>query len=52
MIGVVIEGLSVIIEMEGRAPRSRTVSATSLKPLYVRPADLRHPIEDEFAQVA
>ena len=52
VVEVVIEGLSVVIEMEGRTPRSRTVSTTSLKPFYVRPADLRHPMEDEFAQMA
>ena len=52
VMGVVLEGLSVVIEMEGRATRSRTVSTASLKPFYTRPSDLRHPMEDEFAQLA
>ena len=47
-----IEGLSVVIEMEGRTMRSRTVFSASLKPFYTRPSDLRHPTEDEFAQMA
>ena len=49
---MVIEGLSVVIEMEGRMTRSRTVSAALLKPFYTRPFDLRYPMEDEFAQMA
>ena len=52
VMGVVLEGLSVVIEMEGRATRSRTVSTASLKPFYTRPSDLRHPMEDKFAQLA
>ena len=52
VVEVVLEGLSVVIEMEGRAVRSRTVSTASLKPFYTRPSDLRHPMEDEFAQLA
>ena len=51
VVEVVIEGLSVVIEMEGRTTRSRAASAASLKPFYMRPSDLRHPIEDEFAQM-
>ena len=47
-----IEGLSVILEVEGRTTRSRTVSDASLKPFYTRPSDLRHAMEDQFAQVA
>ena len=49
---LVVEGLSVVIEMEGRTTPSRTVSAASLKPFYTRPSDLRQPREDEFAQIA
>ena len=52
VVEVVIEGLSVVIEMEGRTTRSRTVSAASLKPFYTRPSDLGHPMENEFAQMA
>lgn len=46
-----IEGLSVVTEMGGRATRSRTVSTASLKPFYTRPSDLRHPMEYGFAQM-
>ena len=52
VVDVVFEGLSVVIEMEGRATCSRTASTASLKPFYPRPSDFRHPMEDEFAQVA
>ena len=46
------KGLSAVIEMEGRKKRSRTVSGASLIPFYRRSSDLRHPIGDEFAQIA
>ena len=37
----------------GRASgRARTAYTASLKPFYTRPSDLRHPMEDEFAQLA
>ena len=36
----------------GEKKRSRTVSVASLKPFYRRSSDLRHPIGDEFAQIA
>ena len=49
VVEVVMEELSAVIEMEGRAKRSRTVSTASLKPFYTRPSDLRHPMEDEVA---
>ena len=52
VVDVVFEGLSFVIEMEGRATRSRTVSTASLKPFYPTPSDLRRPMKDEFAQVA
>ena len=52
VVEVVVEGLSVVIEMEGRATRSRTVSAALLRPFYTRRSDLRHPMEDKFAQRA
>ena len=41
VVDVVIEGLSAVIEMGGRAKRSRTVSIASLKPFYTQPSDLR-----------
>ena len=47
-----IEGRSVVIEMEGRTTRSRTVSAASLYPFYMWLCDLRHSKEDEFAFMA
>ena len=49
---VVFKGLSAVIEMNGRRKRSRTVSVASLKPFHRRSSDLRHPIGDEFAQIA
>ena len=49
---VVFKSLSAVIEMEGRKKRIRTVSVASLKPFYRRPSNLRHPIGDEFAQIA
>lgn len=49
---VLFEGLSVDIEMDSRATRYRTAYTASLKPFYTGPSDLRHPMEDEFAQVA
>ena len=52
MTNVVFKGLSAVIKMEGRKKRSRMVSVASLKPLYRRSSDLRHPIGDEFAQIA
>ena len=52
VVEVLIEGLNAVMEMEGRAKRSRTVSTASLKPFYTRPSNLRHPMEDEFAQMA
>ena len=52
VVEVVIEGLNVVIEMEGRATRSRTDHSPSLKPFYTRPSDIRHPMEETFAQMA
>ena len=43
-------GLSVEVELWGRKPRKRTVATSAIKPFTVRPPDLRHTIEDEFAQ--
>ena len=52
VVKVVIEGLSVVIEMAGRTTRFRAVSDASLKPFYTRPSDLRYPMEDKLAQMA
>ena len=49
---IVFKGLSAVIEMDGRKKRSRSVSVASLKPFYRHSSDLRHPIGDEFAQIA
>ena len=42
----------MVVRMTGRKERTRRVSAASVKPFYIRPRDLRHPLEDEFAQQA
>ena len=47
----VVKGSSAIIETEGRKTRTRTVSMVSHKPFSRRSSDLRHPIEDDFAQI-
>ena len=49
---VVQRGLSVVVVMQGRKIRKRTVSTAWLKPFHVRPLHLRHTIADEFAQYA
>ena len=49
---VLMTGLSVEVELRGRKTRKRTVATSALKPFTVRPPDLRHTIEDEFAQYA
>lgn len=51
-VGIVLKGLSVVIEMEGWETRWRTVPTESLKPFYTRSSDLYHSMEDEFAQLA
>ena len=47
---VLTTGLSAKVMMRGRRPRTRTVAASEVKPVHVRPAHLRHSIADEFAQ--
>ena len=49
---VLMTGLSVEVELRGRKTRKRTVATSALKPFTVRPPDLGHTIEDEFAQHA
>ena len=46
------EGLSAEVEMKGRQRRTRKVHTGLIKPFHVRPRDLRHPMDDEFAQYA
>ena len=38
--------------MEGKSTRTRHVSPGGIKPFHIRPPDLRHPLADEFAQLA
>ena len=45
-------GLIIEEVMEGRSTRTRHVSPGGIKPFYVRPPDLRHPLADEFDQFA
>ena len=45
-------GLSVEVELWGRKTRKRTVATSALKSFTVRSPDLRHSIEDKFAQYA
>ena len=45
-------GLSVEVELRGRRTRKRTIVTSALNPFTVRPLDLRHSMEDEFAQNA
>ena len=52
VVEVVIEGLSVLIEIKGKMTRSKMIFAASLKPFYTWPSDLRHLKEDVFAQKA
>ena len=47
---VVREGLSFIARLHGRKVRQRTVSATEMIPFHSRPKEIRHELEDEFAQ--
>ena len=45
-------GLSVEVELRGKKTRKCTVVTSALKPFTVRPPNLRHTIENEFAQYA
>lgn len=44
------QGLSVKDSMQGRKKRRRMVRTSSLGLFHQHPPDLRHPMEDEFAQ--
>ena len=52
VIEILQPGLSMTVKMQGRKERVRRVAAASVKPFYERPRDLRHPLENEFAQKA
>ena len=52
VVKIVFKGFRAVIEMERRKTRTRTVFMASPKPLYRRPSDMRHSIEDKFAQIA
>ena len=43
---------SLVVNLDGRRIRRRTVSVANVKPFYLRPVDLRHEFEDEFAHAA
>ena len=45
-------GSSLVVNLSGRRIRRRTVSVANVKPFNLRPADLRHELEDEFAHAA
>ena len=47
-----LKGLSAVLKIERRNGRSRTVSVASRTPVYSRSSDLKHPIGDDFAQIA
>ena len=49
---IIQPGLSMVVRMQGRGERVRRVSAASVKTFHVRPGELRHRLEDEFAQQA
>ena len=49
---VFVTGLSVKVELRGRRARKRTAATSALKPFTVRRPDLRHLMEDKFAQYA
>ena len=45
-------GLTIEVVMEGRSTQICHVSPKCIKPFHARPPDLRHPLADEFAQLA
>ena len=42
----------IAVVMEGKSTQTRPVSPKGIKPFHARPPDLRHPLDDEFAQFA
>ena len=46
---VVLPGLSYIVTINGRGIRRRRASAVNTKLFHLRPGDLRHDFENEFA---
>ena len=51
MTEVVSPGLSYIVTMNGQGIRRRRASASNIKMFYLRPDDLRHDFEKEFAHL-
>lgn len=49
---VPLTGLSVVVTMQGRKERTRSVSTADVKRFHLRPPSLRHALPDEFAQYA
>ena len=52
VVGIPRPGASLVVNLDGRRIRRRTVSVANVKPFYLRPVDLRHEFEDEFAHAA
>ena len=50
--GIPTPKISLEVTMQGRKIRRRVVSASCVKAFHVRPVDLRHKFEDEFAILA
>ena len=52
VVSTVTPGLCYRVVLKGRQIRERRASAAHMKPFYVRPANLRHDFEDEYAHFA
>ena len=52
VVGIPRPGSSLVVNLTGRSIRRRTVSVANVKPFYLRPVDLRHEFEHEFAHAA
>lgn len=44
--------INMVVKLQGRKKRTRSVSVAAVKPFHERPRDLRYPMEDVFAQQA
>ena len=49
---VVLQGLSHIVTVNGRGILRQLASASKIKMFHLRPDDLRHDFENEFAHLA
>ena len=52
VVSILRPGSSLVVNLNGRSIRGRAVSVANVKPFYLRPVDLRHEFEDEFAHAA